>query len=171
MEEERTKALCCKYSSPIGEILIASHGEEITGLWFTGQKYDRAGLEEIILTAPENSGALHGAVSWLEEYFSGKEPKIPLKLSLRGTAFQKRVWHELLNIPYGRTVSYGELAGRLCCKSPRAVGAAVGRNPISLVVPCHRVVGSGGSLTGYAGGMERKRYLLEIEKAGHRIDK
>ena len=156
-------ALCCKYSSPLGEILIASRGEEITGLWFTGQKYDRAGLKDVVMAEPENSPALSAALRWLEEYFRGEELKIEIALNPEGTAFQKRVWRELLTIPYGETLSYGALAKRLG-SSPRAVGAAVGRNPISLLIPCHRVLGSDGSLTGYAGGVERKKFLLEQEK-------
>ena len=102
-------------------------------------------------------------MDWLEEYFRGKEPTIKVKLAPEGTPFQKRVWEELLTIPYGETLSYGELAKRLG-SSPRAVGSAVGRNPISLMIPCHRVLGSDGSLTGYAGGIERKKFLLEQEK-------
>lgn len=156
-------ALCCKFSSPLGEILIASRGEEITGLWFTGQKYDRAGLGDVVSAEPENSPVLSAALRWLEEYFRGEEPKIEIALNPKGTAFQKRVWRELLTIPYGETLSYGALAKRLG-SSPRAVGAAVGRNPISLLIPCHRVLGSDGSLTGYAGGVERKKFLLEQEK-------
>ena len=112
---------------------------------------------------PENSPALSAALCWLEEYFRGEEPKIEITLNPEGTAFQKRVWRELLTIPYGETLSYGALAKRLG-SSPRAVGAAVGRNPISLLIPCHRVLGSDGSLTGYAGGVERKKFLLEQEK-------
>ena len=163
MEERQTMALCCKFSSPLGEILIASRGEEITGLWFTGQKYDRAGLGDVVSAEPENSPVLSAALCWLEEYFRGEEPKIEITLNPEGTAFQKRVWRELLTIPYGETLSYGALAKRLG-SSPRAVGAAVGRNPISLLIPCHRVLGSDGSLTGYAGGVERKKFLLEQEK-------
>ena len=154
---------CCTFSSPLGEIFIAADGEAVCGLWFTGQKYDRAGLRDMVLTEAENSPALSAAVDWLEEYFRGKEPKIKVKLAPAGTPFQKRVWEELLTIPWGETLSYGELARRLG-SSPRAVGSAVGRNPISLLIPCHRVLGSNGSLTGYAGGIERKKFLLEKEK-------
>lgn len=147
---------CCTFSSPLGEIFIAADGEAVCGLWFTGQKYDRAGLRDMVLTEAENSPALSAAADWLEEYFRGKEPTIKVKLAPEGTPFQKRVWEELLTIPYGETLSYGELAKRLG-SSPRAVGSAVGRNPISLLIPCHRVLGSDGSLTGYAGGIERKK--------------
>ena len=161
---------CCTFSSPIGEIFIAADGEAVCGLWFTGQKYDRAGLRDMVLTEAENSPALSAAADWLEEYFRGKEPKIKVKLAPAGTPFQKRVWEELLTIPWGDTLSYGELARRLG-SSPRAVGSAVGRNPISLLIPCHRVLGSNGSLTGYAGGLERKKFLLEREKRQQNIDK
>jgi len=162
---------CCIFYSPIGEILLASDGEGITGLWFTGQKYDRTGLTDIVWVRPEDSAPLRQAKSWLEEYFSGNEPKIRVKLKPKGTKFQKSVWDELLTIPYGGTRSYGEIAAALDCKSPRAVGAAVGRNPISLLIPCHRAVGGNGSLTGYAGGLERKKFLLELEKSNCLIDK
>ena len=154
---------CCTFSSPLGEIFIAADGEAVCGAWFTGQKYDRAGLRDMVLTGPENSPALSAALAWLTEYFRGKEPKIKVKLRPEGTPFQKRVWEELRTIPYGESLSYGELAKRLG-SSPRAVGSAVGRNPISLLIPCHRVLGSDGSLTGYAGGVERKKFLLEKEK-------
>ena len=154
---------CCTFSSPLGEIFIAADGEAVCGAWFTGQKYDRAGLRDMVLTGPENSPALSAALAWLTEYFRGKEPKIKVKLRPEGTPFQKRVWEELLTIPYGETLSYGELA-RCLSSSPRAVGSAVGKNPISLLIPCHRVLGSDGSLTGYAGGVERKKFLLEKEK-------
>ena len=154
---------CCTFSSPLGEIFIAADGEAVCGAWFTGQKYDRAGLRDMVLTGPENSPALSAALAWLTEYFRGKEPKIKVKLRPEGTPFQKRVWEELLTIPFGESLSYGELAKRLG-SSPRAVGSAVGRNPISLLIPCHRVLGSDGSLTGYAGGVERKKFLLEKDK-------
>lgn len=102
----------------------------------------------------------------LHEYFAGRRRQFDIPLNLRGTPFQMKVWNALLDIPLGATVSYGELAGRIKRKDAvRAVGAAVGRNPVSVIVPCHRVIGSGGSLTGYAGGLERKRALLDLEKA------
>ena len=100
---------------------------------------------------------------WLDIYFSGHEPDFMPPLSLTGTAFQQRVWKELLTIPYGQTVTYGELARRLGCRSAQAVGGAVGRNPISIIVPCHRVIGANGNLTGYAGGLDKKRALLTLE--------
>lgn len=162
---------CCKYSSPLGEIVIAAEGGNIKGLWFTGQKYDRAGLTDELWTEPTKNKALSAAVDWLDEYFSGNEPKTKLRLSPNGTEFQKKVWGALLDIPWGATVSYAGIAEKTGCKSPRAVGSAVGRNPISLIIPCHRVVGSGGKLTGYAGGLDRKLWLLRHENTVDAIDK
>jgi methylated-DNA-[protein]-cysteine S-methyltransferase len=111
-------------------------------------------------------GIFEDASFQLQEYFSGKRRHFDIPLRLQGTPFQLKVWHALMEIPIGSTVSYGELAGRINRKeAARAVGAAVGRNPVSVIVPCHRVIGSGGSLTGYAGGLERKRALLDLEEA------
>ncbi len=156
----------CRWGSPLGGITLASDGAALTGLWFDGQRYfarglDGAGVEKALPLFAE-------CVRWLETYFSGAEPDFTPPLRPRGTAFQTAVWEELLRIPYGGTVTYGALAGTISRRlghavSPRAVGAAVGRNPVSLIVPCHRVVGAGGALTGYAGGLERKRRLLELE--------
>ncbi len=151
----------CLYDSPLGEIIISSDGAAVTGLWFRGQKYEGAGLK----TAEENPAlpVFAQCRSWLDAYF-GSTPLPPAPpLSPKGTEFQQRVWEALLDVPCGSTLSYGELARRLGCKSARAVGGAVGRNPISILIPCHRILGSGGKLTGYAGGLERKKYLLELE--------
>lgn len=158
----------CEYHSPLGKIILAGEGEALKGLWFEGQKYfgSTLGGETVGAGLP----VLDQAVRWLDLYFSGEEPDFTPPLSLTGTPFQKRVWEFLLTIPYGRTTTYGEIAGRLFGEgeegqrtSARAVGSAVGRNPISLIVPCHRVVGAGGRLTGYAGGLERKEKLLLLE--------
>ena len=130
----------------------------LVGLWFEGQKH--FGL------TPDTEGetpALLMARRWVAAYFAGEAlPEMP-PVNPQGTAFQKRVWAALREIPYGQTVTYGDLAKRLS-SSPRAVGSAVGRNPISLILPCHRVVGAGGQLTGYAGGLDRKTALLEMER-------
>jgi methylated-DNA-[protein]-cysteine S-methyltransferase len=155
------------YESPLGKLLLSSDGKAVTGLWFEGQKHFGAGLAE----NPEEKDlpVFRLADRWLDKYFSGKKPDTVPPLRLSGTAFSRAVWEELLLIPYGQTVTYGEIAGRMAGRlsaqftSPRAVGAAVGRNPVSLMVPCHRVVGADGRLTGYAGGVERKRLLLERE--------
>lgn len=156
------------YASPLGKILLASDGEKLTGLWFEGQKHFAAGLSE---TAEEKElPVFEKTVKWLDIYFCGKNPGFMPEFYTGGTPFQQRVTAELINIPYGETVTYGETARRISEKnggarvSPRAVGNAVGRNRISVIVPCHRVVGKNGSLTGYAGGTERKKALLVLEK-------
>lgn len=148
-------------STPLGPVTLAGDGEGLVGLWFDGQAHDRAGLspqrEEKLLPVFEET------LRWLELYFAGQVPDFCPPLRPRGTAFQQRVWALLRQIPRGQTRSYGELARELGCPSARAVGGAVGRNPISLLIPCHRVVGADGRLTGYAGGLERKERLLRLE--------
>ena len=145
-----------KYASPIGELTLAGEGNALAGLWIEGQKYFGAGLELRAGSAP----IFARTKDWLDRYFAGKCPD-PSELSLApvGTAFQRAVWAQLCGIPYGETTTYGEIARQLQT-SARAVGSAVGHNPISIIVPCHRVMGMAGSLTGYAGGVERKRWLL-----------
>ena len=155
------------YASPLGDILLAGDGEGLTGLWFAGQKLAPAAPDEAQTQMPLPVFA--EAARWLDIYFSGKAPAFTPPLHLRGTPFQRAVWTLLLSIPYGTTVTYGEIAARIAREmnlprvSPRAVGGAVGRNPVSLIVPCHRVIGADGRLTGYAGGLERKRWLLRLE--------
>ena len=149
------------YGSPLGEILLAADEEGLTGLWFTGQKYFARGLDPA--AGPGDLPALDAARRWLDVYFAGRRPERPVPLHLTGTAFQRAVWEQLLAIPYGETVTYGTLARRMGAASARAVGGAVGHNPISILVPCHRVVGADGSLTGYAGGLRRKEALLALE--------
>ncbi len=153
-----------QYASPLGGVILASDGEALTGLWFEGQKHFGAGLAGEALEKP--LPVFDQADRWLDVYFSGWEPDFTPPLRPRGTAFQQAVWKLLLAIPYGRTAAYGEIAASLGLPpgAARAVGGAVGRNPISLIIPCHRVVGADGSLTGYAGGMERKRLLLDLER-------
>ena len=156
------------YDSPLGGITLSSNGTELTGLWFDGQKYFGDTLpkeyEEKPLPIFEQS------VHWLDIYFSGQKPDFLPKLHLIGTDFQREVWDILLEIPYGQTVTYGEIARKIADKrglktmSAQAVGGAVGHNRVSVIVPCHRVIGSDGSLTGYAGGIERKIRLLDIEQ-------
>lgn len=157
------------YDSLLGDITLASDGEALTGLWFDGQRHFASTLggeyEEKPLPVFEQ------ATRWLDAYFAGRVPDLTPPLHLIGTPFQKAVWELLLTIPCGETRSYGELAAKLTGErgiprvSARAVGAAVGRNPISLIIPCHRVLGADGRLTGYAGGLERKRALLTLEGA------
>lgn len=157
------------YRSPLGDILLAADQNCLTGLWFEGQKYFALHLgkerEEKEIPVFEKTK------EWLDIYFSGKEPDFTVTLRFIGTDFQKEVWKILCSIPYGQTMTYGEIAGKLAEKrgkksmSAQAVGGAVGHNRISILVPCHRVVGSDGSLTGYAGGIEKKVKLLTLEKA------
>lgn len=155
------------YLSPLGPITLASDGDALTGLWFQGQKYypDLMGWRE------EELPVFAQARAWLDAYFRRQVPGPPPPLRPAGTDFQKEVWAILAAIPYGVTRTYAHIAGELARKkglprmSARAVGSAVGRNPISLIVPCHRVVGASGSLTGYAGGLDKKRALLELEGA------
>ena len=155
------------YSSPLGQLLLAGDEAGLTGLWFEGQKYYPRSLPP----ACEARGLplFEAARRWLDQYFAGREPDIAVPLHFTGTAFQNEVWALLCEIPYGRTATYGEIAARLAAKrgvphlSAQAVGGAVGRNKISLLVPCHRVIGANGSLTGYAGGLDRKARLLALE--------
>ena len=149
------------YRSPLGMLTVTAEGGTLTALVIDGQKYaDRHLAGE---GKERETPVLHAARLWLDAYFAGEAPEVSgLPLSPKGTGFQKKVWQELRNIPYGATATYGALAGRLG-SSARAVGSAVGRNPISSIIPCHRVLASDGSLTGYAGGLENKEKLLRLE--------
>lgn len=156
------------YKSPLGDILLASDKQYLTGLWFEGQKYfgDTLSKEYIQKEIP----IFEQVDEWLTIYFSGKEPNFTPPLYMKTTPFRKAVWEILLTIPYGKTMTYGEIANSIAKQkgiqkmSARAVGNAVGHNSISLIIPCHRVVGKNGSLIGYAGGMDRKEKLLAMEK-------
>lgn len=154
--------------SPVGRLTMAGEEQTIVGLWLEGQKYFGSGL---LPAVPGETPATRAGRAWLEAYFSGGRPD-PARLSLspRGSPFAQLVWQLLLQIPYGQVTTYGALA-RVAARrlgrpsmSAQAVGGAVGHNPISILIPCHRVVGADGSLTGYAGGIARKRQLLELEK-------
>ena len=157
------------YASPLGGITIAGAENAVTGLWFDGQKYFGSTLspncEEKILPVFEQADL------WLDIYFSGKAPDFTPPILFTATDFRKAVWEILLKIPYGETMTYKEIASEIARQkgvpkmSAQAVGNAVGHNPISLIIPCHRVVGADGSLTGYAGGIDKKAKLLELEKA------
>lgn len=152
------------YDFSLGGITLGSDGKTLIGLWFDGQKYYADTLDKEHEECPDLP-IFQETRRWLDEYFSGKVPQFTPRLELRGSDFRKRVWQKLLEIPYGQTLTYGQLAQRIGCKSAQAVSAAIGHNPISLIVPCHRVVGADGSLTGYAGGIDMKTCLLQMEKA------
>lgn len=156
--------------SPVGTLFALSDGTSLAGLWIEGQKHFPPDLPPEAGNGEEELPVFSALREWLTRYFSGERPPADaLPLAPEGTAFQRRIWLLLREIPYGEVVSYGELADKAASfgstgrMSARAVGGAVGRNPISIVVPCHRVVGADGSLTGYAGGIEVKRRLLELE--------
>ena len=158
-------------ASPLGPLLLAAKSDALAGLWMSGQKYFPASLGETVREQSDHP-VLRRAERWLERYFDGQRPAIgELRLAPEGSAFQKAVWALLCQIPYGERTTYGALAAKLAGElgrermSARAVGGAVGRNPISIIIPCHRVVGASGSLTGYAGGVDRKIRLLKLEGA------
>lgn len=156
-----------RYPSPLGEVLLAADEVGLTGLWFEGAKYWGAGLETAC--RPGRLPVLEQAGDWLDRYFAGERPGELPELHLVGSPFRRAVWELLVRIPYGQTTTYGALADELARRrgvarvSARAVGGAVGHNPVSILVPCHRVMGAGGRLTGYAGGLERKQALLRLE--------
>ena len=157
------------YDSPLGGILLTADDVGLTGLWFDGQKYFARGLSNERIA--QETSVLAEAKRWLDTYFTGKEPDFTPPLHPIGSAFRRSVWEILLQIPYGQTTTYGEIARQLAKKqglermSAQAVGGAVGHNEISIIIPCHRVVGADGSLTGYAGGISKKETLLELEHA------
>ena len=155
------------YQSPLGGITISSDGSALTGLWFDGQKYFASTLGADY--TEKDLPVFTEAKRWLDIYFSGNEPDFTPLLALNASSFRMAVWQILQSIPYGQTITYGDIARQLAAQqgktkmSAQAVGGAVGHNPISIIVPCHRVVGAGGSLTGYAGGIDKKVQLLELE--------
>lgn len=155
-------------ASPVGKLLLSSDGESLTGLWIMGQKYFGATLDRD--TEEKELPVFTETSQWLDSYFAGRRPDFCPPLAPKGSQFRQRVWRLLLEIPYGRLTTYGEIAVRLS-ESPdkpmsaQAVGGAVGHNPISIIIPCHRVVGAGGSLTGYAAGVAVKERLLRLEGA------
>ncbi|MDD3229485.1 MAG: methylated-DNA--[protein]-cysteine S-methyltransferase [Oscillospiraceae bacterium] len=157
------------YDSPLGGILLAADAEGLTGLWFDGEKYY---ADHLATDHKEgNPPALEETRRWLDTYFSGSEPSFMPPIHMIGTLFQIAVWNILRQIPYGKTTTYGEIAVLIAKEkgltkmSAQAVGGAVGHNEISIIIPCHRVVGTSGSLTGYAGGIDKKVSLLKIEQA------
>jgi methylated-DNA-[protein]-cysteine S-methyltransferase len=157
--------------SPLGLITLACDGDNLVGLWLEGQKY-HGGAISGIMTEKDDVPVFSIAKNWLDRYFAGEKPAIAeLSLAPIGGEFRQEVWHVLREIPYGEVITYGEIAKKIAAKMDRdnmsgqAVGGAVGHNPISIIIPCHRVVGANGSLTGYAGGVAAKRKLLELEGA------
>ena len=157
-----------RYDSPLGELLLAESGESLIGRWVDGQKYYGDSLKGTL--TERETPVLTACKLWLDEYFSGKMPDIGrLSLAPSGGEFRQSVWKALCEIPYGQTVTYGQIAKRLAkmrgmvSMSAQAVGGAVGHNRISIIIPCHRVVGSDGSLTGYAAGISAKLWLLSHE--------
>lgn len=156
------------YQSPIGGITMSSNGTELIGLWFDGQKYFGDTLADVY--EEKALPIFEQTVRWLDIYFSGKAPDFTPPLRTETTPFREAVWKIMLTIPFGQTMTYGEIAERIAEQkgiskmSAQAVGGAVGHNSVSLIIPCHRVVGTNGSLTGYAGGIDKKVQLLKLEK-------
>ena len=154
-----------RYASPLGEIILTADETGLTGLWFA----DGRTPGEVQVAVCGETEDIARAKAWLDQYFSGRAPDFFPRLHMTGSPFCMRVWQILRDIPYGETVTYGQIAGLLAKErslrkmSAQAVGNAVGKNPVSIIVPCHRVVGAGGSLTGYGGGLPRKRALLALE--------
>lgn len=155
----------CFYISPLGEMRIECNETALTGCWFSGQKYER----DTVGTESPDHPILLEAKNWLKSYYQGKIDTFSFDIQPEGSPFRQEVWKVLQKIPYGSTMTYSEIANMICKQSGRgrmsaqAVGGAVGHNPISIFIPCHRVIGRNGELTGYAGGIERKKALLELE--------
>ncbi|HIS87565.1 MAG TPA: methylated-DNA--[protein]-cysteine S-methyltransferase [Candidatus Caccenecus avistercoris] len=159
------------YTTPIGDVLLASKNNELIGLWFEGQKYYLNSINEEMQVKNEEE-ILKKTKNWLDRYFKGEKPSIKeIKINPIGSNFRKEVWKILCEIPYGSTITYKVIAEKIAKErglksmSAQAVGGAVGHNPISIIIPCHRVVGSDGKLTGYAGGLDKKEYLLKLEQS------
>ena len=157
------------YASPIGGMTMASNGEALTGLWFDGQKYYASTLS--VNHKEKQLPVFDKTCEWLDIYFSGNAPDFMPHLHMWASDFRRDVYEILMTIPFGRTMTYGEIAGmvakkhRIISMSPQAVGGAIAHNPFSLIIPCHRVVGANGKLTGYAGGLDKKKWLLDMEKS------
>ncbi len=165
------------YNSLVGNLLLASKNGYLIGLWIENQKYYFGNIKEKIIKK-DNLEVFRKTKDWLERYFNGEKPTIhELKLNPKGTKFQKQVWQALEEIPYGKVTTYKEIAIKVATKmkkdkmSSQAVGNAIARNPIGIIIPCHRVIGTNGKLTGYAGGIEKKEYLLKHEKISIKKEK
>lgn len=159
----------CRYRSPLGGMTMTGDGESLTGLWFDRQKGQPCMVSADY--AEQNLPVFDETCRWLDVYFSGKAPDFTPALAIRTTPFRQAVWEILLTIPYGRTMTYGQIAKIIAAQtgvprmSAQAVGGAVGHNPFALIIPCHRVIGADGNLTGYAAGMDKKIRLLQMEGA------
>lgn len=158
------------YTTPIGDVLLASKNNELIGLWFEGQKYYLNSINEEMQVKNEEE-ILKKTKNWLDRYFKGEKPSIKeIKINPNGSDFRKEVWKILCKIPYGQTITYKEIAEKLAKEkdlksmSAQAVGGAIGHNPISIIIPCHRVIGTNCNLIGYAGGLDKKEYLLKLEQ-------
>ena len=158
------------YTTPIGDVLLASKNNELIGLWFEGQKYYLNSINEEMQVKNEEE-ILKKTKNWLDRYFKGEKPSIKeIKINPNGSHFRKEVWKILCKIPYGQTITYKEIAEKLAKEkdlksmSAQAVGGAIGHNPISIIIPCHRVIGTNCNLIGYAGGLDKKEYLLKLEQ-------
>ena len=157
------------YCSPLGRMTLVSNGKELTGLWFEGQRNSSI-AQDSIAHDKDDLPVFQETIRWLDTYFGGEIPDFTPPIRMHGTVFRQMVWEILLTIPYGQTTTYGEIARRVAHEkkvpvmSAQAVGGAVGHNDIALIIPCHRVVGKNGSLTGYAAGLDKKAYLLKMEK-------
>jgi len=161
----QNKIYITTYLSPIGVCTLASDGKSLVGLWLKGQKYYMRDMPKEVIKR-DDLPAFKAARDWLAGYFKGEKPTISkLPLAPQGSEFRKRVWDILRKITYGEVITYGDIAKQLNCLSAQAVGGAVGHNPISIIIPCHRVVGASGNLTGYAAGLETKIKLLRLEGA------
>lgn len=155
-----TRFYCQLYQSPLGPLSVVVDEDSLVGIWFCDQANCEKGIDRI----EDSCRSLHEAVfEWLDQYFLGEDLPIPFALSPQGTDFQQRVWAYLAQIPYGVSRTYGEIARALSCGSAQAIGQAVGRNPLLILIPCHRVLGTEKKLTGYAAGLNRKRWLLQHE--------
>lgn len=166
--DKSEKIYTCEFNSPLGKIKASATDYALTGLWFVGQKYFPTQIASWI---PEDNHKMFKLLrQWLENYFSGRNPAVDFPIEPKGSEFQQKVWKILREIPYGQVTTYGQIAAKiaedsgLSSMSAQAVGGAVGHNPVSILIPCHRVVGADSSLTGYAGGIEKKAALLHHEK-------
>ena len=159
---------CWRHATPMGEMVLAAEGEHLIGAWFVGQKHYASTLRNRAVCW-QRTAAIDAAICWLDAYFAGKRPSWLPKLHLIGTPWQTAVWQHLQRIAYGETTTYGAIAREMAVRtgkekmSAQAVGQAVGANPIAIAIPCHRVVGAKGKLTGYAGGLDKKEWLLRHE--------